>query len=104
MSNNKLTDFEEANHEEENIVKLINENGQEVEFDHLMTFMHEGEKYIALLPMDDVDGVDDDAVVILHVVTKGGEDVYESIESEVLLEEVFEDFLEQFDEMLDEED
>lgn len=99
MSNSSSMDFEE-----QNIVKLVDESGREVEFDHLMTFMHEGEKYISLLPMDDVAGVDDDAVVILHVVTKGGEDVYENIESEVLLEEVFEDFLEQFDEMLDEED
>ncbi len=84
-------------------VVLLDDNGQEVHFDHLMTFDHEGERYIALLPLDDVD-LDEGEVVILRVVQVNGEDVYETIESEVLLEEVFDTFMELFDEMIDEED
>lgn len=85
-------------------VVLLDENGQEVRFDHLLTFYHEQEKYIALLPIDDVENIEEGAVILLHVVTKNDEDVYETIENEVLLEEVFEAFMELFEELLDEED
>ncbi|MDL2235100.1 DUF1292 domain-containing protein [Christensenellaceae bacterium OttesenSCG-928-L17] len=85
-------------------VVLLDESGNEVRFDHLMTFFHEGEKYLALLPIDPVENVEEDEVVLLHIVTKEDEDVYETIESEVLLEEVFETFTELFEEILDKED
>ena len=90
--------------EEQVEVTLLDQNGKEVRFDHLMTFFHEGEKYIALLPIDDVENVDEDEVVLLHVVTKNGEDVYETIENEVLLDEVFDTFMELFEEMVEQED
>ncbi len=90
--------------EEQDEVTLLDENGKEIRFDHLMTFFHEGEKYIALLPLDDVENVDEDEVVLLHVVTKNGEDVYETIENEVLLDEVFDTFMELFEEMVEQED
>ncbi len=90
--------------EEQDEVTLLDENGKEVRFDHLLTFFHEGEKYIALLPLEDVENVDEDEVVLLHVVTKNGEDVYETIENEVLLDEVFDAFMELFEEMVEQED
>lgn len=90
--------------EAENEVILMDESGKEVRFDHLLTFFYEKEKYIALLPMDHVEEIEENAVLLLHVVSKDGEDVYETIENEVLLEEVFEEFLELFDEMLEQED
>ncbi len=85
-------------------VTLLDENGNEVRFDHLMTFFYEKEKYIALLPLDSVEHVDEDEVVLLHVITKNGEDVYETIGNEVLLDEVFDTFLELFEEMVEQED
>ena len=90
--------------EEQDEVTLLDENGKEVRFDHLLTFFHEGEKYIALLPLEDVENVDEDEVVLLHVVTKNGEDVYETIENEVLLDEVFDAVMELFEEMVEQED
>ena len=90
--------------EEQDEVMLLDENGKEVRFDHLLTFFHEGEKYIALLPLEDVENVGEDEVVLLHVVTKNGEDVYETIENEVLLDEVFDTFMELFEEMVEQED
>lgn len=101
---NVVEDMLQEDEEAENEVLLMDENGQEVRFDHLLTFFYEKEKYIALLPMEHVDGMEENSVLLLHVVTKDGEDVYETIESEVLLEEVFEEFLELFDEMVEQED
>lgn len=87
------------------IVTLIDENGKEVQFDHLLTFKHLENTYIALMPIDDVDGLSADEVLLLEVQTdEQGEDHYIPIESEVLLEEVFETFLELFDEYIQEEE
>lgn len=87
-----------------NEIQLLDEGGKEVNFDHLLTFYHEQEKYIALLPLDEIQNVGEDEVVLLHVITKDDNDVYETIENEVLLEEVFSTFLELFEEILEQED
>jgi len=93
-----------AGDDEVDEVTLLDELGREVRFDHLLTFFHEGEKYIALMPLDEVEDVEDDEVILLHVVAKNGEDVYETIDNEVLLDEVFNTFMELFEEKLDEEE
>lgn len=85
-------------------VTLLDEQGKEVRFDHVMTFYHEREKYIALLPLDATESLEDDEVVLMRIREKDGEDVYETIENPVLLDEVFETFLELFDEMVEEEE
>ena len=90
--------------EENAIVTLLDENGKEVQFDLVMTFDYEGKRYAALLPMDDVDGVADDEVVLLEIVREGGDETYRAIENPVLLDEVFNEFIELFDETFDDEE
>lgn len=90
--------------EENTIVTLLDENGKEVQFDLVMTFDYEGKRYAALLPMDDVDGVADDEVVLLEIVKEGGDETYQEIENPVLLDEVFNEFIELFDETFDDEE
>ena len=85
------------------IVTLTDEDGKEVNFDHLLTFRYLGETYIALLPLEEVEGVNEGEVVMLKV-SKDGEGDYLPIESPVMLEEVFGVFQELFEEMLDEEE
>ena len=77
------------------IIELIDENGKPVRFEHLMTVEYEGDPYVLLVPIDDVEDVDEDEVVILRI-EKGddGEDAYVGIEDEELLEKVFERYLE----------
>ena len=87
--------------EENTIVTLLDENGKEVQFDLVMTFDYEGKRYAALLPMDDVDGVADDEVVLLEIVKEGGDETYQAIENPVLLDEVFNEFIELFDDTFD---
>lgn len=90
--------------EENTIVTLLDENGKEVQFDLVMTFDYEGKRYAALLPMDDVDGVADDEVMLLEIVREGGDETYQAIENPVLLDEVFNEFIELFDETFDDEE
>ena len=85
--------------EQNTLVTLIDEEGKEVEFDLVATFDYEKKRYAALLPMDDVEGVGEDEVVILEIVKSADGEIYRPIENEVLLDEVFNEFLEILDEM-----
>ena len=76
---------------------LLDEAGEECAFEHILTFLHEGERYVALCPIDEADG-EEAEVVLLKVVPENGEDTYVTIDNEVLLNEVFDAFLEIMDE------
>lgn len=79
-------------------IVLLDENGEEASFVHVLTFTYEGEKYIALEPAEEQD--DEDAeIVLLKVETKDGQDYYSTIDNEILLNEVFDEFLDIVDEM-----
>ena len=80
------------------IVTLVDEQGAETKFDHIMTFEHLNEHYIALMPVDDVEGIGDDEVLILHIVEKDGKEQYENIDNDLLLDEVFDTFLQLLEE------
>ncbi len=87
--------------EQNTIVTLIDETGREVEFDLVATFDYEKKRYAALIPLDEVENVDEDEVVILEVVKDGTGERYVPIQNDVLLDEVFNEFLEILDEMAD---
>ena len=85
--------------EKDTIVTLIDEeNGQPVDFDLLLTFSYEGKRYAALQPLDEVEGVEDDEIVLLEIVKENGEESYRTIDNEILLDEVFAEFQALFDE------
>ena len=85
--------------EKDTIVTLIDEeNGQPVDFDLLLTFSYEGKRYAALQPLDEVVGIADDEIVLLEIVKENGEESYRTIDNEILLDEVFAEFQDLFDE------
>ena len=85
--------------EKDTIVTLIDEeNGQPVDFDLLLTFSYEGKRYAALQPLDEVAGIEDDEIVLLEIVKENGEESYRTIDNEILLDEVFAEFQDLFDE------
>ena len=87
--------------EQNTLVTLIDEQGKEVEFDLVATFDYEKKRYAALLPIDEVENVGEDEVVLLEIVKTPDGEVYRPIENEILLDEVFNEFLEILDEMAD---
>ena len=90
--------------EQGTIVELVDESGKTVQFDLVMTFDYEGKRYAALLPVDSVDNVGDDEVVLLEVVKDKNGENFVTIDNPVLLDEVFNEFIELFDEMADGDD
>jgi uncharacterized protein YrzB (UPF0473 family) len=90
--------------EQSTIIELVDESGNNVKFDLVMTFDYEGKRYAALLPVDNVEGVGDDEVVLLEVVKDKSGENFVSIDNPILLDEVFNEFIELFDEMADKDD
>lgn len=89
---------------QDSMITLVDENGAEVRFDLLLSFDYEGKRYIALLPLDEVENVGEDEVVLLEVFTENGEENYRSIGNPILLDEVFQEFIELFEDHISEND
>ena len=84
----------ELDMERENIIELVDEDGNEVTFEHLMTLEHKGKNYIMLVPVEPMEDVAEDEMVILQIETdEEGNDYYASVEDEDLVNEVFEEYL-----------
>ena len=81
-------------------ITLIDEAGNEISFMHILTFMYEDERYMALTPSDTSEDDEEAEIVFMHIVKADGEDGLEPVENEVLLDEIFEVFCE----LLDSED
>ncbi|HWR18459.1 MAG TPA: DUF1292 domain-containing protein [Clostridia bacterium] len=80
-------------------VVLLDELGREERFLHVLTFLYEGERYVALEPAQQEDDDEEAEVIILRAVNEDGQDTYVSVDNEILLEEVFEEFLSLMDEV-----
>ena len=87
--------------EQNTVIELVDESGTTVKFDLVMTFDYEGKRYAALRPIDNVENVGDEEVVLLEVVKEKGGENFVTIDNPVLLDEVFNEFIELFDEMAD---
>ena len=70
-------------------VALIDEDGNEVEFEHIDTVEYEGVTYLAFIPAEL--SVEEDAeVVIMQVVTdENGEELLEGVEDDDIADAVF---------------
>ena len=101
--------------ERDDIIILIDENGDEVEVEHIDTIEYNGCEYVVLLPKDDCDDEEctcdecEEEVVILKVEQNGDEETFVAIEDESEQDAVFELFTKRMEEMdfddeFDEED
>ena len=100
-----MDDKYDGNMEFDNIVELVDDEGKNVKFEFLMALEHEGAEYILLTPAEEIDGVDEDEVVILKVDTDDkGEDVYVTIDDEDLMETLFEKYLKMVESEEDEDE
>ena len=92
MADDEVFDDELDGEDEEDVVVLTDDNNEEVEFEHLDTVEHDGRTYEVLLP---VDADEDEAaeVLILEVRPSADnpdeEDEYVTLDSEELLDEIF---------------
>ena len=84
--------------EEEGVLLLTDENGEETAFEYLDCIEYEGKEYLVLMPMEEEDG----EVVILEVEPVDEEmENYLAVEDEGLLSTIFEIFKEKFKDVLE---
>ena len=85
--------------EMDNIILLQDERGRDIPFEFLDLLEYEGKEYVVLLPAEDDGTGENDEVVILEVLpVQENPDLeqYVSVESEEILNAVFEIFKEKF--------
>ena len=91
--------------EENNIVELIDDEGKSLRYEHLMTFTYKGEWYCAFTPAEEAEEETDeeegDEVVIYHLVGGENDETLEPIEDDALLDEVFAEFCNQYEDFED---
>ena len=86
--------MDNQNMEMDNIVELLDEEGNTVRFEHVMTVEYQGDAYILLAPAEPMEDLADDEVMILKIgEDDSGEEVYETVEDEDTLQAVFEEYL-----------
>ncbi|MCR5808453.1 MAG: DUF1292 domain-containing protein [Clostridiales bacterium] len=73
------------------VITLIADDGTPIDFEHVLTFMYDNERYMALTPAIDTEDEEAD-IVFMRVEKVDGEDGLAPIENEVLLDELFEVF------------
>lgn len=81
--------------ERDDIVVLVDENGEEVEFEHIDTIEMNDNEYVVLAPYseEEPEEQDEEEIVILKVEhNEDGEDSFVTIEDEEELDTVFEEF------------
>ena len=91
--------------EENNIVELIDEEGNSLRYEHLMTFEYKGEWYCAFTPVLEAEEAQEDEegdeVVIYHLVGGENDETLEPIEDDEKLDEVFAEFCNQYEDFED---
>lgn len=87
--------------DEDNIIVLNDENGQEVRFEFLDLIEMDGDEYIILLPEDQDDETRGEVVILQVEDVDAAEESYVSVEDEETLEQVFALFREKYKDEFD---
>ena len=84
--------------EEESILTLTDENGEDMDFEYLDCIEYEGTEYLVLMPADD----DSNEIVILAIEPVDEENEnYLAVEDEAVLEAVYAIFKERYKDVLE---
>ena len=94
MENEKIELYED----EENILSLTDENGEEVEFEYLDCIEFQGKEYLVLIPCESEEA----EIVILEVEPVDEEtENYQSVQDEDILNAVYEIFKDKYGDTID---
>ena len=93
-------------YEDDNIVELVDEDGNKLRFEHLLTFEYKKEWYVALAPEQPEEVPEDvedegEEIAIYHLVGGEEDETLEVIEDDELLDEVFAEFCSQYEDFED---
>ena len=75
-------------------ISVMDDDGNELELEHLDTAEVDGELYMAFLPADMDEDDEDFGLIILKVIVEGDEEILATVDDESVLNTVFERFVE----------
>ena len=81
----------------DDFITITDEEGVEYELEHLDTLTHNGETYMAFATAETVDS-EEVEIIIFHVVEEDGEELFEGIDDEDLMEEIYKLFMDRIEE------
>lgn len=85
-------------------VTIVDDEGNEFELEMLDTIDYNGETFAAFLPTDIPEDDPDYGYIILRIITdENGDELYESVDEDDKLQEVYEAFMTLFEALDDEE-
>ena len=91
--------------EEGTMIELIDDEGNTLRFEHLLTFQYKGEWYVALTPeavaQEETDEEEGEEVAIYHITGSEDDEQLEPIEDDEFLDEVFAEFCSQYEDFED---
>ena len=76
------------------LITIVDDDGQEFELEVLDTMDYKGETYLAFLPANmDEDDPDYGIIILRSVLDENGDELFESIDDEEQLQDVYEHFM-----------
>ena len=88
-----IDESEFANEEGDDIVTLTNAAGEEIDFIEIAGIAHNGEFYAMLQPVELLPGMDEDEALVFHVVRdENGEDKFDIVLDDDIIDAVFEEY------------
>lgn len=88
---------EDETEEEDNLVTLVDEDGNEVEYYHIGTINHSGKWYCVFQLADPQTEEEEEEVAIYELVGEEPDQTLEPIEDEALMEEIFNQFCDEYE-------
>ncbi|MBO7377378.1 MAG: DUF1292 domain-containing protein [Clostridia bacterium] len=89
---------EVAQEELSDVVELVDDTGRTLKFYHIGTMDYKDEGYVFFQPAEEIEGTEEDDVIIFRIGGTEGNEVLLPIEDEALLDEVYEEFCRMMDE------
>ena len=74
------------------VVELVDDTGRTLKFYHIGTIDYKNECYVFFQPAEEIEGTEEDDVIIFRIAGDEGNEVLLPIEDEALLDEVYEEF------------
>ena len=79
------------------VIELVDEDGKATQFYLIETREYKGKPYAVLSPAEEIDGLDEDTILIFEISGDSQSGLLLPIEDEVLLEEIYNDYISDID-------
>lgn len=93
LSNMQIGDVKSTSDEDVEVISLLNNDGEEIDFIEIAAIAYKGEFYAMLQPVEMPEGMDEDEALVFHVTKdSNNEDKYNIVVDDDIIKGVFEEY------------